>query len=148
MVDGGLKMVGKELKRLNRRELVEVIYQLKKNEEDLQAQISALQEQLQEKRIKISVAGSIAEATTDITQIFSVAQMTADLYLHEITCMKEAVQLECAQKLEEAKHASEVMLADSEARLNELNARYQDLAEKYTQLQADALVVEALQETK
>ena len=109
-------MIGKELKKLNRRELVDIIYQLKKNEQEKQEQITALEEALQEKRIRISVAGSIAEAAADITQIFSTAQRTADLYLHEIASMKEETQLSCAKMLEDAKKQAEAILAEARSK--------------------------------
>ena len=73
-------MISKELKRLTRRELVDIIYQLKKNEQENREKIEALEEELQDKRIRISVAGSIAEAATDITRIFSIAQGTASFW--------------------------------------------------------------------
>ena len=78
-----------DLKKLSRRELVDVIYQMKKNEDELLEQISALEASLEEKRIRLSSAGSIAEAAVDITNVFSAAQSTADLYLQEIQVMKE-----------------------------------------------------------
>ena len=106
-------MIGKELKRLSRRELVDIIYQLKKNEQENQEKIAALEEALQDKRIRISVAGSIAEAATDITRIFSTAQITADLYLHEITAMKEETEKACAKMLEDAKKQAEMILAEA-----------------------------------
>lgn len=106
-------MIGKELKRLSRRELVDIIYQLKKNEQEKQEEISALEEALQEKQIKISVAGSIAEAAADITQIFSTAQRTADLYLHQIASMKEDTEKECAKMLNEARKQAEMILAEA-----------------------------------
>ena len=106
-------MISKELKKLSRRELVDIIYQLKKNEQDKQDQIAALEEELQDKRIRISVAGSIAEAAIDITQIFSSAQRTADLYLHEISAMKADAELECAKMLEEARKQAEMILAEA-----------------------------------
>ena len=96
-------MIAKELKKLSRRELVDIIYQLKKNEEQLQEKITALEEELQDKRIKLSVAGSIAEAAVDITNIFHTAQRTADLYLQEIACMKADTERECAKILEDAR---------------------------------------------
>ena len=58
-------MINKELKKLNRRELVDVIYQLKKNEEQLQELIAALEAELEERRIHLSKAGSIADAAAD-----------------------------------------------------------------------------------
>lgn len=107
-------MIGKELRRLNRRELVDVIYQLKKNDQEKQEQIIALEEALQEKRIRLSVAGSIAEAAMDITNIFNSAQMTADLYLREISAMKEETERECAKMLEEARKQAEAILAEAQ----------------------------------
>ena len=109
-------MIGKELKRLSRRELVDIIYQLKKNEQEKQAEIAALEEELQERRIRISVAGSIAEAATDITRIFSTAQKTADLYLHEIASMKAETEKECAKMLEEARKQAELILAEAKSK--------------------------------
>ena len=106
-------MVSKELKKLSRRELVDIIYQLKKNDEKRQEEIAALEAELQEKRIRISVAGSIAEAAIDITQLFSNAQRTADLYLHEIVAMKEDTERECAKILDEAKRQAEMILAEA-----------------------------------
>ena len=106
-------MIGKELKRLGRRELMDIIYQLKKNEQENQEKIASLEEAIQEKRIRISVAGSIAEAATDITQIFSAAQRTADLYVHEIASMKEDAEKESARMLEEAKMQAEAILAEA-----------------------------------
>ena len=106
-------MIGKELKRLSRRELVDIIYQLKKNEQEKQEKIAALEEELQERRIRISVAGSIAEAATDITRIFSTAQKTADLYLREIAALKEETEKECAKMLDDAKRQAERILMEA-----------------------------------
>ena len=106
-------MISKELKRLSRRELVDIIYQLKKNEEQLQEKIAELEEALQEKRIKLSVAGSIAEAAVDITNIFHTAQRTADLYLQEISFMKADAERECAKMLEDARKEAASISANS-----------------------------------
>ena len=109
-------MIGKELKRLSRRELVDIIYQLKKNEQENREKIEALEEALQDKRIRISFAGSIAEAATDITRIFSTAQETADLYLNEIASMKEETEKECAKILEDARKQAEMILAEAQSK--------------------------------
>ena len=130
-------MISKELKRLSRRELVDIIYQLKKNEQEKQEEIAALEEALQEKRIRVSVAGSIAEAATDITQIFSTAQMTADLYLHEIASMKEDTQKECAAMLEDARKKVYEILSDGQKQLSELNEHYKAEYKRYHQLKVE-----------
>ena len=130
-------MVSKELKKLSRRELVDIIYQLKKNEQQKQDEITALEEALQEKRIRVSVAGSIAEAATDITQIFSTAQRTADLYLQEIEFMREQTEKECAAMLEAAQKKVDAILSDGEKQFANLNAHYKATYAKWQQLQAE-----------
>ena len=91
-------MISKELKRLSRRELVDIIYQLKKNEQEMQEEIESLKNELEDKRIRISTAGSIADAAMSVTNVFSTAQMTADLYLREISYMKEDTEKECEKQ--------------------------------------------------
>ena len=129
-------MVNKELKKLSRRELVDIIYQMKKNEQEMQAEIADLQEALEDKRIRLSAAGSVAEAAASITEVFSAAQKTADLYLHEISCMKEETERECAKMLEEAKAAVAKTYSDAEKQYAALSARYQIKYKKLQQLQA------------
>jgi len=90
-------MVSKELRRLSRRELVEIIYQMKKNEQQMQEEIAVLKAALEDKRMRISQAGSIAEAAASITKLFSAAQEAADLYLHEIACMKADAERQSAE---------------------------------------------------
>ena len=97
-------MISKELKRLSRRELVDIIYQMKKNEQQLQDEIDTLKEALEDKRIRLSKAGSVAEAAANITGLLTAAQTTADLYLNEIACMKAEAEKECAAMIEEARN--------------------------------------------
>lgn len=130
-------MIGKEIKKLSRKELVDIIYQLKKNEQEKQEEIAALEAALQEKRIRVSMAGSIAEAAVDITQIFSTAQRTADLYLHEIAAMKEDTEKQCAAMIEEARKQVEAILSDGEKQVSEMNARYIAADKQYQQLMED-----------
>ena len=87
-------MVSRELRKLSRRELMDIIYRMKRNEEQLQAEMDALRQQLQDKRLRLSQAGSIAEAAASITDMLSAAQNAADLYLQEIACMKEETEKE------------------------------------------------------
>lgn len=95
-------MLHKELKKLSRRELVDIIYQLKKNEQQMQGEIASLREALQEKRIRIANAGSIADAAASVAGVLDAAQAAAELYLNEIACMKEETRKECERLLAEA----------------------------------------------
>ena len=125
-------MISKELKRLSRRELVDIIYQLKKNEQEMQEEIESLKTELQDKRIRISTAGSIADAAMSVTNVFSTAQMTADLYLREISYMKENTEKECEKKIE-----------DAEKKFDTLKAAYKSEYAKWQQLRTQNAVLEA-----
>ena len=104
-------MKQKEVKRLSRRELVDIIYQLKKNEQAMQEEVDALKQQLEDKRLRIAEAGTIANAAVDIAQVFAAAQNAADLYLQEIEAMKQDTQRQCEQLLEDARMQAAQMLA-------------------------------------
>ena len=138
-------MISKELKRLSRRELVDIIYQLKKNEQEMQEEIELLKTELQDKRIRISTAGSIADAAMSVTNVFSTAQLTADIYLREISCMREDADRECAKKIEEAEKRVRDILADGEKKFDTLKAAYKREHVKWQQLKSD---VEKLEERK
>ena len=138
-------MISKELKRLSRRELVDIIYQLKKNEQEMQEEIEFIKNELQDKRIRISTAGSIADAAMSVTNVFSAAQMTADLYLREISCMREDTEKECAKKVEEAEKKVRDILADGEKKFDTLKAAYKREYVKWQQLKSE---VETLEERK
>ena len=127
-------MISKELKNLSRRELLDIIYQMKKNEQQMQEEITDLQEALREKRIRNSVAGSIAEAAVSITNIFSAAQMTADLYLQEIARMKEETEQECARMIQEANDEVARIHAEGEEKYAALRMRYRSKYKKWQQL--------------
>ena len=75
------RMADRELKKLSRAELIDIIYALKEREDDLSAQVAALEEKLAQREIQISRAGSIAEAALAINRVFEQAQAAAEDYL-------------------------------------------------------------------
>ena len=135
-------MISKELKKLSRRELVDIIYQMKKNEQQAQEEIAALQEALQDKRIRLAEAGSIAEAAVSITNVFSAAQMTADRYLQEIACMKEETEQACDKMIEEARGKVAGILSEGEKQYAALSTRYQAEYQKLQQLREELRLLE------
>lgn len=126
-----------ELKNLNRRELVDIIYQQKRNEEQMQAQIAALQAELQDRHIKLSKAGSIAEAALSVTNVFAEAQASADLYLQEIAQLKEETEKQCAQRIAEAEKSVQEILEDGKEQCALLAERYKADYAQYQKLQAE-----------
>ena len=141
-------MISNELKKLNRRELVDIIYQMKKNEQLLQDEVASLRSELEEKRIRLAEAGSIADAAVSIADVFSAAQTAADLYLHEISCMKAEAEKECSQMLEEAQKAVDKIFADGRKQCEELSIRYEMQAAKCRQIEEELQQLEELKQQR
>ena len=77
-------MTDKELKRLSRVELIDIIYELQKQKEAADAQVVQLQDQLNTRELHIAEAGSIAEAAISVNGVFEAAQVAADQYLFSV----------------------------------------------------------------
>ena len=80
-------MTDKEFKRLGRAQLIDIIYQLQLQVDTLTEQNQALEKDLQDKRLRISRAGNLAEAALEINNCFQTAQAAAEQYLEEIRQM-------------------------------------------------------------
>lgn len=93
-------MTDKEFKRLTRADLIEIIYRLQENEEKYRETIAKMAVQLEDRQTKIKTAGSIAEASVALSNVFEAAQDAADRYLQEIRVMREqaAAELESARR--------------------------------------------------
>lgn len=77
-------MTDKELKRLSRVELIDIIYELQKQKDAADVRVAQLQEKLNQRELRIAQAGSIAEAAIGLNGVFEAAQAAADQYLHSI----------------------------------------------------------------
>ena len=71
-------MPDRELRRMSRTELVEIIFALKQSEDQLKAENDALKAQLADRQIRIENAGSIAQAALELNRVFEAAQAAAD----------------------------------------------------------------------
>ena len=115
-------MAEKELRRMSRPELIEIIYALKSNEESLQKKNAHLEEQLNDRTIQISEAGSIAEAALQLNDIFSTAQIAADDYLTSIKAANVSMEEEQKAAAKEAERVVEEAQAQAEQIVAEANA--------------------------
>ena len=95
-------MTDKEFKRLNRSQLIDVIYQYQLQVDTLTEENRELELKLADKRLRLSKAGSIADAALEINDCFRNAQKAAEQYLNEIKLIREEVEAERQKILEEA----------------------------------------------
>lgn len=77
-------MTKKELRRLSRMDLLEMLLEQSKEVERLQAELETVKKQLNDRRIMEQEAGSIAEAALRLNKVFEAAQQAADQYLENI----------------------------------------------------------------
>ena len=74
----------KNLKKMSRKELLELLVFISTKNDELQKELNETKEKLGRKEIIISEAGSIAEAALKLNNIFEIAQKAADEYLENI----------------------------------------------------------------
>lgn len=120
-------MTDKDLKKLGRTELLEMLIDQISENEKIRAELDAAKEELNSKQIKINNAGSLAEASLYLNGVFAAAQAAADQYLENI----RNTESYCKRIQADAeKHAADIMAAaevKATAREEESRAR----AEKY-----------------
>lgn len=106
-------MADKDIRKLRRSELIEIIYRLKKSEQELQLQIGALQSQLQDRTLKIENAGSLAEAALILSDVFTSAQTAADTYVEEVKRKYADTEAECEKMLSEAQQKADAIVQEA-----------------------------------
>ena len=77
-------MTDKELQRLRRSELLEILLSQQKQIESLKKELAEAKEQLEDRKLVMAQSGSIAEAALKLNGIFEAAQRAADQYLFSI----------------------------------------------------------------
>lgn len=125
-------MAEKELKKMNRAELIEIIYALQKSEEALKTENDVLKEKLDDKIVKIEKSGSIAEAVLVLNNIFQKAQDTADEYVQSVQSAQESAKEDAEKLLAEAKEKADKIIKDAESRrLQLVNQTEREVEEKW-----------------
>lgn len=110
-------MTDRELRKLSRAELLEMLLLQSKTVEQLQDRVAQLEKQLQDQIILEKNAGSIAEASLQLSAVFAEAQRSADIYLANVKRLEQDGE----QRLAEA----ERIYADAQAKCGALEAETQ-----------------------
>ena len=106
-------MTDKEFKRLSRSQLIDIIYQLQLKQEKITADNEKLTKALADKRLRVSKAGNIAEASLEIHNVMQAAQDAAAHCLEEIRIMREETEEKCRYLLEKARKEAEEIVAQA-----------------------------------
>ena len=77
-------MTDKELRRLSRSELLEMLIAQTEENSQLKIRLEQAEAQLRDRRIEIDKAGSLAEAALSLNGVFQAAEAAAQQYLENI----------------------------------------------------------------
>ena len=119
-------MTDKELKRLSRSELLEMLIAQMKEHEALQSRLELAEAQLNDRQIAVEKAGTLAEASLSLNGVFEAAEAAAQQYLENIERMSGQQETICRD-----------MQAEAEAKAAEIVREAQEYSKK-THAEADA----------
>ena len=123
-------MTDKELKRLTRSELLEILLDQAQEIEQLNGKINKLEEKLQARTIMLEESGSIAEASIAITNVLQEAQKAADIYLGNIKRMTDEASEGIEDKIKAQKEEAEKYASDQKSEADRYVKEQHELAEK------------------
>lgn len=91
-------MESRDLRKIKRKELLELLLRQKIRIEELETELEDVKKKLDDKNIKIDESGSIAEAALKLNGIFEVAQKSIDDYVDNVKKKYAKMEKEIAKK--------------------------------------------------
>ena len=86
-------MTDKELKRLSRKDLLQILIAQMEENEKLKQQISEMQKETENRILVMENAGSIAQAALQLNGVFEAAEQAAQQYLDSIKSMEREMKM-------------------------------------------------------
>lgn len=128
-------MTDREFRHLRRAELIEIIYKLQETEAALRAENTSLTERLNARDLKLSQAGSIAEAAMSLNNVFESAQAAADQYVVQVRQLQADTESRTVQMLSDAQAQQAEILSGAE---RQRDAMLAEAEEKRSAVLSDA----------
>ena len=120
-------MANQDLKKLNRRQLLELLILQTERSDKLEARVEELERELQEKKLQMTEAGSIAEASLRLSGTFEAAQAAADQYLESVQQLKEETAKRCKEMLEATRRHCLLVVRDPEQHQENFNKQVREV---------------------
>ncbi|MEE1045970.1 MAG: hypothetical protein U0M60_00945 [Clostridia bacterium] len=130
-------MTDKEFKHLSRSQLIEIIYRLQLQIDELNEQKQVLEDALADKRLRISNTGNLAQAALEINDCFRSAQNAAEQYLNEIKLMREETESERQKILSQARAEASVIIANATKTRNDYDSAIETILKEYKRNHSD-----------
>lgn len=113
-------MKAKELSKLSRLELLEMLIEQSKEVERLSIELNQAKQELEKREIILSQAGSIAEASLQLSGIFEAAQSAANQYINNVRLMDEQHRKSPSQIQEESIQEAKTLIQRTREECEEL----------------------------
>ena len=94
-------MTEKDLRRLNRYQLLELLVAQTERADQLEKRVEELEKQLNQRELKLENMGSIAEASLQIGGVFQAVQAATELYLSAAKRNGEEIEAAAQRKAEQ-----------------------------------------------
>lgn len=107
-------MTDKELSKLKRSELLEMLLEQMKENERLQSELQMAEEQLQKREFAVKNAGTLAEAALQVCGFFEAADQAARLYAENLYNFSEKAKMDYDRKIAEAETKAKAILRQAE----------------------------------
>ena len=126
-------MTEKELRRLSRAELLELLIEQGERAEALQQKLSAAEHAIQKRKLDLTEVGSIAEAALKLNGVFEAAENAAKQYLEGVRQVGLEQLNQCEQREAASRREAEKIIAEA----NEEAARIVEAAKTQAQSRAN-----------
>lgn len=103
-------MTKKELRKLSRAELLEMLLHQSTDLQDCREKLAAAEEALQKREITIDKAGSIADASLQLNGVFEAAQAACQQYIDNIENLSHRQEDICSRLEEESRARANAIL--------------------------------------
>lgn len=131
-------MLDNDLKKLNRKQLLELLLKQTERADELEKKLNAANKKLRDRTLSETEAGTMAEAALKLNRVFEAADSAAEQYLENIKQMQERCDAECRRIEEESREKAERMFSESAKLCAEREAaaerKYRLAAEKLEEL--------------
>ncbi len=77
-------MVKNDLQKLKRAELLQILYEQSRRIDELEEALAEANKKLEDRRVIIENAGSLADAVVKINQVMEAAQAAAEQYIYNL----------------------------------------------------------------
>ena len=133
-------MTPKDLRKLSRLDLLDLLIEMSTELQAVKEKLAQTEAMLQDRKIAIDKAGSIAEASLQVNEVYVATEAACKQYMDNIRLLSERQERLCAQRDRESKAQAEDLLSQTRKNCETL--------EKNTKTYCDNMVAKAKAESR